>query len=60
MNKVRYYDEVLLKLDLYEPEGDKERERPLIIFIHGGGFKRGDKSNVKIVELCEYFYNSWN
>ncbi len=44
-----------LKLDVYEPEGDSEDKRPLIIWIHGGGFKSGDKNNVKIVELCKYF-----
>ncbi len=30
--------------DLYQPKGDKELKRPLIIWMHGGGFKFGSKS----------------
>jgi acetyl esterase/lipase len=33
-----------LKLDLYEPAGDREPARPVLVFIHGGGFVGGDKS----------------
>ncbi len=44
-----------LKLDVYKPEGDTEDKRPLIIWIHGGGFVTGDKTNRGIVSLCEYF-----
>jgi acetyl esterase/lipase len=29
--------------DLYQPEGDQEQGRPLIIWMHGGGFKFGSK-----------------
>ncbi|MFT3823850.1 MAG: alpha/beta hydrolase [Chitinophagaceae bacterium] len=36
--KKRYY-----KFDLYEPLGDTLKKRPLIIWIHGGGFKFGTK-----------------
>lgn len=34
----RYY-----KLDWYEPRGDKAAKRPLIIWMHGGGFKFGHR-----------------
>jgi poly(3-hydroxybutyrate) depolymerase len=30
--------------DLYQPAGDKQLHRPLIIWMHGGGFKFGSKS----------------
>jgi acetyl esterase/lipase len=33
-----------LKLDLYQPVGDTERNRPAIVFIHGGSFSGGSKS----------------
>ncbi len=29
--------------DLYQPKGDSEARRPLIIWMHGGGFKFGSK-----------------
>ena len=32
-----------LMLDVYTPTGDTVTKRPLVIFIHGGGFKEGDK-----------------
>lgn len=32
-----------LFLDFYSPTGDTASNRPLVIFIHGGGFKDGDK-----------------
>ncbi len=33
-----------LKLDLYQPVGDVERNRPAIVYIHGGSFSGGSKS----------------
>lgn len=34
----------ILKLDLYEPENDTETKRPLIVFMHGGGFSGGSRN----------------
>lgn len=34
-----------LKLDLYSPAGDTLAKRPAIVWIHGGGFASGDKSD---------------
>jgi predicted peptidase len=33
-----------LKLDLYQPVGDTINRRPVVIWVHGGGFTTGDKS----------------
>jgi acetyl esterase/lipase len=33
-----------LKLDLYLPKDDDEVDRAAILFVHGGGFRSGDKS----------------
>ena len=32
-----------LMLDVYAPDGDTAVSRPIVIFIHGGGFKNNDK-----------------
>lgn len=34
-----------LKLDLFRPSGDTHAARPAMVWIHGGGFKQGDKSS---------------
>src|SRR4051794_16962752 len=44
-----------LKLDLYQPKGDTISKRPVVIWVHGGGFSSGDKSDDKIVDLSERF-----
>ncbi len=43
-----------LKLDVYKPT-DNAKKRPAILLIHGGGFSGGDKSDVNIVNLANYF-----
>jgi acetyl esterase/lipase len=37
-------DEKAYLFDLYRPTGDDAKHRPLIIWMHGGGFKFGSKS----------------
>jgi triacylglycerol lipase len=39
---VAYGSDPLQKLDLYLPEGTATK-RPVVLFVHGGGFTRGDK-----------------
>lgn len=36
----------LLKLDLFQPEGDTLLKRPAIVLVHGGGFTGGDKARL--------------
>lgn len=40
---VSYGDDPLQKLDIYQP--NKGRNLPIAIYVHGGGFVRGDKSD---------------
>jgi acetyl esterase/lipase len=43
-----------LKLDVYKP-ANSAKKRPAILLIHGGGFSGGDKSDVNIVNIANYF-----
>mgnify|MGYP001167480438 CR=1 FL=1 len=47
--------ELNLTMDIYTPKGDTVKHRPLIMFIHGGGFYIGDKKTEAMVEWCKYF-----
>jgi len=44
-----------LLLDLYQPEGDAEMKRAAIVWIHGGGFFQGDKSDAPMSTLARRF-----
>jgi hypothetical protein len=44
-----------LKLDVYQPTGDTETNRPLIIFVHGGSFIGGSKTDGDMVAMCQRF-----
>jgi len=44
-----------LFLDVYQPEGDLEDLRPLVIFAHGGSFVAGSKDGADVVPLCSDF-----
>ncbi len=43
-----------LLLDVYSPDNDSEN-RPVFMFIHGGGFTGGIKHKPEIVEMGSYF-----
>ncbi|NTS78140.1 alpha/beta hydrolase [Catenovulum sp. SM1970] len=43
-----------LKLDVYYPSNDLT-DRPVFMFIHGGGFVGGTKSSPNIVDMAGYF-----
>src|SRR5690349_3898400 len=44
------------KMDIFQPAGDGEAKRPLIILAHGGAFYSGNRSNdLTITRLCSLF-----
>lgn len=42
-NNLAYGDDERHRLDVYEPEAAAQALRPVLVFLHGGGFVRGDK-----------------
>ncbi|MEO9891947.1 alpha/beta hydrolase [Aurantibacter sp.] len=45
-----------LALDIYTPKNDHIKNRPVIVWLHGGGFRYGnDKSQSYIVEMASRF-----
>lgn len=44
-----------LQLDVYTPEQDSETQRPLLIYVHGGGFRMGERNNEGAVRFCRQF-----
>ena len=45
----------VLDMNIYEPTGDTETARPLIIWAHGGSFIGGTKTDPDVVELSNRF-----
>ncbi len=43
-----------LKLDIYYPDNNSSN-RPVFMFIHGGGFNGGTKTKPEIVEMANYY-----
>jgi acetyl esterase/lipase len=48
-------DTQTLLLDLYEPAGDTNSQRAVIIWIHGGGFVNGTRTDPDLVALSRRF-----
>lgn len=42
-----------LKLDVYQPTGDTQPLRPLVIVAHGGSFWSGTKTGSDVVPICQ-------
>jgi len=42
-----------LDLDVYVPAFDTKRNRPLIFYVHGGGFSEGKRNDTGIQEFCK-------
>ena len=48
-------DTLTLQLDLYQPAGDNAASRPLIVFVHGGAFRTGNRTSGEIVDQANVF-----
>ncbi|UZH56116.1 alpha/beta hydrolase [Salinimicrobium tongyeongense] len=46
-------DAEALKLDIYTPKNDTARSRPLIVFMHGGGFSGGSRAHEDLVKFSQ-------
>ncbi len=44
-----------LTMDVYEPTGDNEPNRPLFVLAHGGSFIAGTKNDADVVAICNSF-----
>ena len=42
-------------MDIYTPDGDTEVNRPLILFMHGGSFYGGNRTDADCEDFCESF-----
>lgn len=49
------YNTTDLFMDIYEPIGDELTKRPLMLWVHPGGFLLGDKEADDMVALCDSF-----
>ncbi|WP_251553426.1 alpha/beta hydrolase [Neobacillus muris] len=52
---VKYGSEPRQTMDIYTPIDGGQQSRPVIIYVHGGGWMHGDKSNV--AEKPDFFTN---
>ena len=55
VSTVTYSDVYNLKMDIYQPLGDVETNRPLLILAHGGSFIGGTRLNPSMVSLGNTF-----
>lgn len=46
-----------LELDLYSPQEDTESARPLLIYVHGGGFSGGSRDHEMVKTFCRRIAN---
>ena len=46
---------VALRLDIYQPTGDAETKRPVLIWVHGGGYTAGDKTSGVAPDIAPMF-----
>lgn len=55
MAKTANERDVELNLDLYLPDSDSIKKRPLLVLIHGGAFYVGDKGAETMTTWCKHF-----
>jgi carboxylesterase type B len=46
---------VTLRMDLYEPTGDTVDARPVIVLVHGGSFRSGNKTSGELVDQANVY-----
>lgn len=46
-------EEEQLEMDIYEPKGDTQASRPVILYVHGGGFSGGKRDEKRYTDFCE-------
>jgi para-nitrobenzyl esterase len=51
VSTVEYSSQYGLQMDIYQPVGDAETNRPVVVLAHGGGFVAGNRSNPTMVRL---------
>lgn len=54
VNRFSQQNEVL-RLDLYQPQGDTAASRAAVVVVHGGGFVGGSRRSTQIVQQCNSF-----
>lgn len=50
-----FKNEIPLQMDIYQPVGDAQRLRPLLVLLHGGAFIVGDKRDTLVSSLAVDF-----
>ncbi len=50
------FEEKLTSLDLYLPKATEEKVRPVMVMIHGGGWRMGDKANRSFVNPKAHWF----
>ena len=53
--KIRKIKDLDLEMDLYTPIDSLNTPHPFLLFIHGGGFYLGDKSDTTTMIICKHF-----
>ncbi|MEL7002880.1 MAG: alpha/beta hydrolase [Bacteroidota bacterium] len=50
---VTYHKEKDLQMDIYQPTEDSHQKRPVLLFVHGGGFAGGARDEPEIMDFCK-------
>ncbi|MGD1958464.1 MAG: alpha/beta hydrolase [Fulvivirga sp.] len=50
---VSYLEDKDLQLDIYQATADTEKDRPVLLYVHGGGFAGGARDEPEIVDFCK-------
>ncbi|MEM1408462.1 MAG: alpha/beta hydrolase fold domain-containing protein [Bacteroidota bacterium] len=42
-----------LQMDIYQPTADTKKDRPVLLYVHGGGFAGGARDQPEIIDFCK-------